>query len=292
MNGDHRTGPITIEQLTESHRFDDDLAALLTRFQYQEDGINLTAAEPRPLPSAAYTAPTSGLDAVFAESESLVFVTYDDRGHQMVNPVESALTRAIVEAVSTDSAPSQSDSAPAASVGDTSAVGYNSSANSGADQPRDGKDMMASASTSKPSLGVVTPHNAQRGALETVLPDTVTPNTVEKYQGGECDIVAVCGTVSDPAFARQEEQFILNPNRLLVAISRSRLLTIVVCSNALFEVAPRTRDNIDNGPVWARLFTETIGEMPDPTWAGSLSEFTGEESDEHSTVPVTVYANS
>jgi superfamily I DNA and/or RNA helicase len=152
--------------------------------------------------------------------------------------------------------------------------------------------MIASASTSKPSLGVVTPHNAQRGALETVLPDTVTPNTVEKYQGGECDIVAVCGTVSDPAFARQEEQFILNPNRLLVAISRSRLLTIVVCSDALFEVAPRTRDNLDNGPVWARLFTETIGEMPDPTWAGSLSEFTGEESDEHSTVPVTVYANS
>jgi uncharacterized protein len=113
-------------------------------------------------------------------------------------------------------------------------------------------------------------------------------HTVEKYQGGERDIVAVCGTVSDPA---AEEQFILNPSRLLVAISRSRLLTIVVCSDALFEVAPRTRDNLDNGPVWARLFTEAIGETPDPTWAGSLSEFTGEESDEYSTVPVTVYTS-
>ena len=291
MNGDHRAGPITIEQLTESHRFDEDLAALLTRFQYREDGINLTAAEPRPLPATAYKAPTVGLDAVFAESKSLVFVTYDDRGHQMVNPVESALTQAIVGAVSTDSVPSQSGSASVTSVGDASSVADTSSDSSGADHPRDGTDDMASASTSKPSLGVVTPHNAQRGALETVLPDTVTPNTVEKYQGGERDIVVVCGTVSDPAFARNEEQFILNPNRLLVAISRSRLLTIVVCSDGLFEVAPQTRDNIDNGPVWARLFTETIGETPDPTWAGSLAQFTGEESDEYSTIPVTVYTS-
>ena len=292
MSGNRGDGPITIEQLTESHRFDEDLAALLTRFQYQEDGINLTAAEPRPLPSVAYTASTAGLDAVFAESESLVFVTYDDRGHQMVNPVESALIRAIVGAVSTASVLPQPDGGQAASVGDAPAVTDTSSDSSGSDQSGGGIDDVASTSTSNPpSLGVVTPHNAQRGALETVLPDTVTPNTVEKYQGGERDIVAVCGTVSDPAFARAEEQFILNSNRLLVAISRSRLLTIVVCSDALFEVAPRTRDNLDNGPVWARLFTETIGEMPDPTWAGSLSEFTGEESDEYSTVPVSVYTS-
>ena len=291
MSGNRGDGPITIEQLTESHRFDEDLAALLTRFQYREDGINLTAAEPRPLPSVAYTASTAGLDAVFAERESLVFVTYDDRGHQMVNPVESALIRAIVGAVSTASVLPQPDGGQTASVGDVPAVTDTSSDSSGSDQSGGGTADMASTSTSKPSLGVVTPHNAQRGALETVLPDAVTPNTVEKYQGGERDIVAVCGTVSDPAFARAEEQFILNPNRLLVAISRSRLLTIVVCSDALFEVAPRTRDNLDNGPVWARLFTETIGEMPDPTWAGSLSEFTGEESDEYSTVPVSVYTS-
>ena len=58
-----------------------------------------------------------------------------------------------------------------------------------------------------PSLGVVTPHNAQRGALETVLPGDVTANTVEKYQGGERDIIAISATVSDPAFARREERF-------------------------------------------------------------------------------------
>jgi superfamily I DNA and/or RNA helicase len=56
-----------------------------------------------------------------------------------------------------------------------------------------------------PSVGVVTPHNAQRGALDAVLPSTVTANTVEKYQGGERDIIAVSVTVSDSEFARREE---------------------------------------------------------------------------------------
>jgi superfamily I DNA and/or RNA helicase len=103
--------------------------------------------------------------------------------------------------------------------------------------------------TVPPSFGVVTPHNAQRGALETVLLDNTTANTVEKYQGGERDIIAVSATVSDPEFARREERFILNPRRLLVAISRSRLLTVVVCSTALFEVAPEDSERLDDGPV-------------------------------------------
>jgi hypothetical protein len=44
-----------------------------------------------------------------------------------------------------------------------------------------------------PSFGVVTPHNAQRGALDTRLPDDVTANTVEKYQA--------VGRDADPAWA-------------------------------------------------------------------------------------------
>ena len=98
MNQPRRDTLIQIERLTESHRFDDELAALLTRFQYRADGITLTAAEPRPLPSAAYTAPTAGVEAVFG---SLVFVCYDAQGHRMVNPVETKLVQAIVAAINT-----------------------------------------------------------------------------------------------------------------------------------------------------------------------------------------------
>jgi hypothetical protein len=110
----------------------------------------------------------------------------------------------------------------------------------------------------------------------------------ERAQGSFADIQRngfVC-------VARREEQFILNPRRLLVAISRSRLLTIVVCSTALFEVAPADAERLNNGPVWARLFTHAVGRDPDPAWAGPLGEFTPTEQSDYGDVPVTVYPSS
>jgi len=117
----------------------------------------------------------------------------------------------------------------------------------------------------------------------------MTANTVEKYQGGERDVIAVSATVSDPEFARREERFILNPNRLLVTISRSRQLSVVVCSTSLFEVAPKDTESLDGGPVWARLFTQAAGRDPSPAWAGELAAFVGDSVDVHATVPVEVY---
>ena len=87
---------------------------------------------------------------------------------------------------------------------------------------------------------------------------------LEKYQGGERDIIAVSTTVSDPRFPRKKEQFILHPRWLFVVISRSKRLTIVVCSTALFEVAPEDSERLDNGPIWTRLFTQAVGRDPAP----------------------------
>ena len=100
MSSDPHARPITIEQLTESYRFDDDLASLLTSFQYRADGITLTAAEPRPLPSAAYSASSAGLEAVFGSDDPLGFACFDDGGHQWVIPVDSALPGPLLNAES------------------------------------------------------------------------------------------------------------------------------------------------------------------------------------------------
>jgi hypothetical protein len=288
VKNERRDPSIRVERLTESYRFDDELAALLTQFQYREDGIRLTAAEKRPLPSTAYDASTAGLDAVLASNSSLVFICYDERGHRMVNSVETILIHAIIDAVESAATTARPDGGTTAPLGE------------GPEQPspdekHHAEEQPAAADrsqSSNPSVGVVTPHNAQRGALDTRLPDDIMANTVEKYQGGERDIITVSGTVSDPEFARREERFILNPRRLLVAISRSRLLTVVVCSTALFEVAPDDSERLDDGPVWARLFTQAVGRDADPAWAGSLGEFVGEEATEHAAVPVRVYPST
>jgi hypothetical protein len=120
----------------------------------------------------------------------------------------------------------------------------------------------------------------------------MTANTVEKYQGGERDIIAVSATVSDPEFARREERFILNPNRLLVAISRSRLLTVVVCSTSLFEVVPKESEDLGHGPVWARLFTQSVGRDASPAWAGQLGEFISTPVDSDEGVQIRVYPST
>ena len=268
-----------IEQLTESYRFDEELARLLTQFQYRDDGITLTAAEPQPLPNHSVEPATTGQNAVCESGSSLVFVCYDDREHTMVNPIETVLINALAAAIHHEPAP-RPDGQAGRTLGEGPATDpVAASGNPVADE---------SASPPEPlSVGVVTPHNAQRGALDSVLPDSVTANTVEKYQGGERDIIAVSATVSDPQFARTEDQFILNPRRLLVAISRSKLLTVVVCSTALFEVAPEDSDRLDDGPIWARLFTQAVGRDVDPAWAGSLGEFVGADT-EHAAVPVQV----
>jgi hypothetical protein len=277
----HPADPLQVEQLTESHRFDEELAQLLTQFQYREDGITLTAAEPRPLPTHNVEPTTAGLETVFEAGSSLVFVCYDDREHTMVNPIETRLIDSLAAAIQNEP-PARPDGGASGNLGE----------GPGPEQDTSHTRDDTSAIGDPPSVGVVTPHNAQRGALDTVLPDTVTANTVEKYQGGERDVIAVSATVSDPQFARKEEQFILNPRRLLVAISRSKLLTVVVCSTALFGVAPEDSERLDDGPVWARLFTQAVGRDPAPAWAGSLGEFVDDDETEHADVPVRVYPSS
>ena len=300
------TGPhqpaIPVERLTRSYRFDEELAAILTRLQYRADGITLTAAGDRPVPRVA--APTDGVQAVFDANASLVFVCYDDRGHRTVNPVETALIETIARTVASHQSNGHAHAHPRPNGGprEPLAEGPSDRQSPAADTAEDGPVHGAETAATPPdpapnaqktpSVGVVTPHNAQRGALSQVLPEAHTANTVEKYQGGERDVMVVSGTVSDPEFARREEQFLLNPRRLLVAISRARLLTVVVCSSALFEVAPEDSDRLDEGPVWARLFAQTVGREATPAWTGTLAAFTHTAPNADGAIPVRVYPSS
>ena len=71
------------------------------------------------------------------------------------------------------------------------------------------------------SVGVITPHNAQKGLLKNLLSDVkdIRVDTVERYQGGEADFIIISSTVSDPDYVRTESDFLLNLNRINVAIS-------------------------------------------------------------------------
>jgi len=143
------------------------------------------------------------------------------------------------------------------------------------------------------SIGIITPHNAQKGLLRNVigdLGDKVRVDTVERYQGGEADFVVISTCVSDPDYVRSESDFLLNLNRINVAVSRMKKKLVIVASRSIFEFMPQDARDYDKALLW-RGISETVGYTADstPKWSGSLSDFTGTST---SQVKVDIYVKS
>lgn len=129
---------------------------------------------------------------------------------------------------------------------------------------------LAQAVPESESLGVVTPHNAQRGLLADTLA-TADVDTVERYQGDERDVITVSATASDPEFIHGESDFLLNPNRLLVAMSRMKHKLTITAAESVFSLIPEKTDTYEAAALWKQLALTTLPTTP--TWQGTLREF-------------------
>lgn len=141
--------------------------------------------------------------------------------------------------------------------------------------------------------GIVTPHNAQRGLLKNALGEDADIDTVERFQGGERDLIIVSGTASDRESIRQKHDFILNPNRLNVAMSRMKKKLVVIASRAMFEVIPTDAEDYEDALLWRGLYQEVGADDSNPLWAGELSDLVGDGLDEESeNANIQVYTGS
>lgn len=157
------------------------------------------------------------LRVVLAPEHALVVVEHDEEGSQQSNDFEAGLVAALVRAA-------------------VEGMGLDA---------RDG-------------IGVVVPHRAQKALLASLLPGLADSiNTVERFQGGERDLVVVSATVSDREFAESESDFLLEPRRLTVAVSRPRRKLVVVASRAVFDLIPQDLDAYERGSLWKRLRRES-----------------------------------
>lgn len=118
-------------------------------------------------------------------------------------------------------------------------------------------------SVGETETGIVTPHNAQRGLIqgninayaEQVEHDVnAQVDTVERFQGGEKELVVVGTTVSDPSTLSNEEDFILSPNRINVAMSRMKTGLIVIVSRSLLDLIPNTIETYERSYIWKSLW--------------------------------------
>ncbi|ODQ94066.1 TM0106 family RecB-like putative nuclease [Mycolicibacterium holsaticum] len=95
---------------------------------------------------------------------------------------------------------------------------------------------------------VVTPYNAQVVALRRRLdaagyPD-VEVGTVDKFQGRQAPVVFVSMTASSADDVPRGIAFLLNRNRLNVAVSRAKYLCVIVRSALLTDYLPTTPDRL------------------------------------------------
>lgn len=122
------------------------------------------------------------------------------------------------------------------------------------------------------AAGIVTPHNAQRGLMQARLDNDLEVDTVERYQGGQRECILVSATASEPDFLQAEDEFILNPNRLTVAMSRMQRKLIVVASEEVFRLIPQEADVYEQADLWKRLFDHMNALDATPAWEGTVSE--------------------
>ena len=142
-------------------------------------------------------------------------------------------------------------------------------------------------------IGVITPHNAQKGLLKNMLSEgceNARVDTVERYQGGEADFIIISSTVSDPDYVRSESDFLLNLNRINVAISRMKKKLVIIASRSIFEFMPQDAKDYDKALLW-RGISQTVGFTADSKaqWTGNLSEFLGQAA---TPIKIEVYVRS
>lgn len=84
---------------------------------------------------------------------------------------------------------------------------------------------------------VVAPYNLQVNLLKQLLPTGAQVGTVDKFQGQEAAVVIVSMTTSKGVEAPRGTEFLFNPNRFNVAVSRAQCLAVVVHGAELLEGA-------------------------------------------------------
>lgn len=158
-------------------------------------------------------------DAFLAPDDAVVFCTYEGVRATARNAVEASLVGRIARL-----------------------------ARAGMLDPATGERYTAEAFRSH-ALAVISPHRAQNSAILGELvaggwPREELPvvDTVERMQGNERELILVSYAVADREYAEREAEFLLNPNRFNVSITRPRSKLIVFMSEDILRTVPQDEE--------------------------------------------------
>jgi AAA domain/PD-(D/E)XK nuclease superfamily len=223
-------------QFQESFRLHKEMAEFLRREIYEQDGIAYHSAKEDFLELPATGDPF--VDAVLDPNHPIIVIAHDEARSQVANEFEQSLICALGDVLSA--------------------------------QPKEQFDSIE-------HVGIVVPHRKQRTALQQALPklsqidqSTDEPrgsaiDTVERFQGGERTLILISATESDPQFLLSTSEFILDPRRLTVALSRAKRKLILVASESIFQIFSSDEEVFANAQVWKNLLRRTCTKL---LWEG------------------------
>jgi hypothetical protein len=216
--------------LDESFRLHRLHAEFLHEHIYKQDGIMFHSRRDYLLDGWEKSDTDPYLYAVLNPTYPIIVVEHAEKGSQQANPTEAELIAPVVEVCLGELGLDEAD-----------------------------------------GIGVVVPHRAQKALLRDHFPHlaaTGSIDTVERFQGGERDVIIVSATASDPDYVRAEAEFLLNPNRLNVALSRPRKKLVVVASTEVFKFLTPDLELFNNAVLWKRLL---INCREDLLWEGNYA---------------------
>jgi len=117
---------------------------------------------------------------------------------------------------------------------------------------------------------IIAPYNAQVFERQERLPGARI-GTVDKFQGQEVPIAIYSMTTSSHSDAPRGMEFLYSANRLNVASSRAKCLSIMVVSPRLFEVPARCNWRTPSADTWNWPFRSKLAFFPTGDWTNSPS---------------------
>ena len=108
---------------------------------------------------------------------------------------------------------------------------------------------------------IVIIYNMQVNLLRKELPDGARIGTVDKFQGQEAPAVIVSLATSSGEDLPRGVEFLLNRNRLNVAISRAQSLAVIVASPRLMQISCSTVEQMElvNLLCHAKSYSDGLG---------------------------------
>lgn len=91
---------------------------------------------------------------------------------------------------------------------------------------------------------IIAPYNMQVNLLKRTLPAGARVGTVDKFQGQEAEVVIVSMTTSSQEYLPRNIDFLFSKNRLNVAVSRARTLSLLISTLDLLDVSSSEIGNI------------------------------------------------